>query len=97
MKLVPGHDGFEKGIAIAYGLAADGKTNKKGVPKSLMHLALTIVLTDTRPAGAFGLLVPVFKWLAKRAREKGIETTLLENIIMRKIKGRLFIILNPAI
>jgi mannose-6-phosphate isomerase-like protein (cupin superfamily) len=78
VKLSPGHDGFEKGIAIAYGLAADGKTNKKGVPKSLTHLALIIVLTDTKPVGLAGWLMPLFRILARRAKRKGIEKVLLE-------------------
>ena len=78
VKFTPGHEGFPKGLAIAYGLAADGKTNKKGMPKSLTHLALLIVLTDTKPTGMFGLLFPVFKWLAKKARRSGMEKMLLE-------------------
>jgi mannose-6-phosphate isomerase-like protein (cupin superfamily) len=73
----PGHEGFEKGISIAYGLAGDGLTNKKGIPKSFIHLALIIVLTDTRPAGPIGLLMPLFKWVAKRARKNGVEQDLL--------------------
>jgi mannose-6-phosphate isomerase-like protein (cupin superfamily) len=78
IKLQPGHDGFEKGIAIAYGLATDGKVNKKGVPKSIAHLALVMMLTDTYPAGILGLLRPLFKRIATRARKKGIEKELLE-------------------
>lgn len=78
VKFTPGHDGFAKGIAIAYGLAADGKTNSKGIPKSLTHLALLIDLTDTRPTGILGWLYPLFKWLAKRARRNGVEEALLE-------------------
>jgi len=78
VKFAPGHEGFPKGLAIAYGLAADGKTDKKGVPKSFTHLALLVLLTDTKPVGASGMLMPVFKWLAKRARRNGIEKALLE-------------------
>lgn len=78
IKFVPGHEGFGKGIAIGYGLAADGKTNKKGVPKSLMHLALLITLTDTKPTGIMGMLFPVFKWLANKAKKNGTEQALLE-------------------
>ena len=77
VKFVPGHEDFPKGIAIAYGLATDGKTTKKGVPKSLMHLAMIIVMTDTKPAGLMGTLFPLFKWLAKRAKKKGIQDELL--------------------
>jgi mannose-6-phosphate isomerase-like protein (cupin superfamily) len=78
IKFAPGHDGFIKGIAIGYGLAADGKTNSKGIPKSIMHLALLIDLTDTKPTGIMGLLFPLFKWMAKKARRNGIEQQLLE-------------------
>lgn len=77
VKLQPGNDGFEKGIAIGYGLAADGKTNKKGVP-GFMHLSMLLVLTDTRPANALRFLMPIFKWFAKRAKKKGIEDELLK-------------------
>src|SRR4030095_12705680 len=66
VKLQPGHEGFEKGIAIAYGLAKDGKANKKGTPKSFKHLCLIIALTDTRLYGAMGILMPLIKWIAKR-------------------------------
>jgi mannose-6-phosphate isomerase-like protein (cupin superfamily) len=78
VKLEPAHDGFIKGIAISYGLASDGLTNKKGIPKSLMHLALLISLTDTRPYGPIGWLMPLFIWLAKRARKNGMEDVLLK-------------------
>jgi mannose-6-phosphate isomerase-like protein (cupin superfamily) len=78
VKFVPGHEDFVKGLAIAYGLAADGKTNSKGIPKSLVHLALLTVLTDTKPTGLLGNLFPLFKWLAKKARNSGTEKGLLE-------------------
>jgi mannose-6-phosphate isomerase-like protein (cupin superfamily) len=78
VKFVPGHEDFVKGLAIGYGLAADGRTNKKGVPKSLRQLALLIALTDTKPAGAMGLLFPFFTWLAKKVRANGEEQALLE-------------------
>ena len=77
IKFTPGHEGFVKGIAIGYGLAADGKTNSKGFPKSLMHLALLITLTDTKPVGVMGLLFPFFKWLANKAKKNGTEDKLL--------------------
>jgi mannose-6-phosphate isomerase-like protein (cupin superfamily) len=78
IKLQPGHPGFEKGIAIAYGLAGEGRSSKKGVPKSVTHLALIMMITDTHPAGVLGLLKPVFRRLANRARRKGVERALLE-------------------
>lgn len=83
VKFVPGHEGFVKGLAIAYGLATDGKTSSKGVPKSLIHLALLTVLTDTKPTGLLGTLFPFFKFLAKWARTNGTEWRLLEKYYYR--------------
>jgi mannose-6-phosphate isomerase-like protein (cupin superfamily) len=73
----PAHDGFIKGLAIAYGLSRDGKTNRSGIPKDPRLLALLMALTDTRPTGPIALLMPLFAWLARRVRRKGIEETLL--------------------
>lgn len=78
IRFVPGHEDFVKGLAIAYGLASDGKTTKKGMPKSLTHLAMLMVLTDTRPSGMMGHMFPVFKWLAARALKDGRQQSLLE-------------------
>lgn len=78
IQFAPGHEGFIKGLAIAYGLAADGKVTKRGLPKSLVHLALLMTLTDTKPAALPGLVYPLFKWIARNARKKGIEQALLE-------------------
>lgn len=78
IRFTPGHEGFEKGLAIAYGLASDGKTNRKGIPRNIRHLALLVTLTDTNPAGITSMLSPFFDWLAKRARKNGIEQELLE-------------------
>lgn len=78
IKLLPGHEGFEKGIAIGYGLAADGRTNKKGVPKKLSHFALLISLTDTKMPKLGWLLDPLFAFLAKRAKRKGVEQELTD-------------------
>ena len=78
IKIAPAHEGFIKGIAIAYGLAADGLSNKKGVPKSLLHLALIIHLTDTIATGPLRWMMPLFGWMARRARKKGIEQQLLD-------------------
>ena len=78
VRFVPGHEGFIKGLAIAYGLAADGKTTKKGIPKNIIHLAMLIVLTDTRPSGILKFMFPLFKWLAAKASKDGTQQILLE-------------------
>ncbi len=78
VKLQPENEGFEKGIAIAYGLAVDGRTNRKGIPRSFMHLSLVVILTDTIPSGVLSVMMPLFRLFAKRARKNGIENELLE-------------------
>ena len=69
----PGSTGFERALQIAYGLATDGKANKQGLPKNLYHLAVIFVLGEGRMPGAFALVMPLFPFLAARARKKGIE------------------------
>ncbi|GEO03623.1 hypothetical protein AAE02nite_12870 [Adhaeribacter aerolatus] len=77
VELRPGHEGFEQSIKIAYGLACDGLTNNKSVPKKFSHLALVLTLSDTYLPGFLSLLMPVFKWKARQARKRGIEKELL--------------------
>lgn len=77
IKFMPAHENFIKGIAIAYGLAEDGKTSAEGQPKNLMHIALLLDLTDTRPTEMPVFLYRIFRWIAKIARLSGMENKLL--------------------
>lgn len=77
VKLVPGCEGFENGLKICYGLASDNKTNKKGIPKSMAHLSILFVMTDSNIPGFFSLIQPILKWKAKRAIKKGIDKELI--------------------
>jgi mannose-6-phosphate isomerase-like protein (cupin superfamily) len=75
----PGQPGFEKGLAIGYGLAKDGLTNKKGVPKNFTHLAVLMHLTQSYiPGIIFSFLNPVITWIAVRAIAKGEDKKLVE-------------------
>lgn len=74
----PGSTAMEQTLQIVYGLAADGKTNKEGVPTNLYHLALVFTLSNSMMPGVFALLTPFFRLLAKKARKKGIEQALIE-------------------
>jgi quercetin dioxygenase-like cupin family protein len=64
---------FEKSLRIAYGLARDGKTNKKALPKSIWHLALLFQLGEGYipglplpiQRGMFGTLASIAKLLGK--------------------------------
>ena len=74
----PGSTGFEQTLQILYGLATDGKANKQGLPTNIYHLAVLLILGDSRLGGGASLLMPVFRLLAARARKKGIERALIE-------------------
>jgi mannose-6-phosphate isomerase-like protein (cupin superfamily) len=62
---------FEKALRIGYGLAADGKTTKKGLPKNFWHAILLFHFSETYLHGIplwlqtslIGLLVRVAKWI----------------------------------
>ncbi len=75
--ITPGHTGFENGIKIAYGLAADGLTNKKSIPKNFTYLALLFTMSDGNIPGLFSLMTPLLRWAANRARKRGIEQELI--------------------
>jgi quercetin dioxygenase-like cupin family protein len=77
VKLTPGHEQFEHGLAIAYGLARDGKVSRKGIPKNIDHMAVLLKLTDTKIPGLFSMIHPIMKWRAKKAIEKGIHQQLI--------------------
>ncbi len=77
VKITPGGR-FIEGLSIAYGLAEDGFTNKKGIPKNFDHLALLLELSGTRLTGWMRIIEPMILRRAKTARAKGIEKELLE-------------------
>lgn len=67
VELRPAQPGFEKAMAIAYGLAADGLVTKRGIPKKFAHLSLVVVLSNALPAGFARLMMPLFRWKATRS------------------------------
>ncbi|HLP93146.1 MAG TPA: cupin domain-containing protein [Saprospiraceae bacterium] len=75
--LNPGSEGFETTIYVAYGLAADGLTTRKSVPKNPYHLALLLHWGDTQMPGLMRWFEPVFRWLARVAIRKGIDRELI--------------------
>ncbi len=76
IELRPGSSGFEKALRVAYGLASDGLSNSKGLPKNLYHTALLFEWGEGRMPGVFAFLGPLFGLLARRARRKGIDRQL---------------------
>ncbi|MBO2009971.1 cupin domain-containing protein [Hymenobacter negativus] len=78
----PGHEGFENSLRLVYGLAADGLTDAKSVPKQFTHLAIMAVLGDLNLPGLRRVLAPVLRWVAHRAQRKGTMQALLAKYLI---------------
>jgi len=77
VKISPARQSFEDGLRIAYGLASDNRTNKKGIPKSLTHMSLLFYLTDTGLPGFLSWIGFFLDWKAKKAIKKGVDQELI--------------------
>lgn len=75
--LIPAHEGFEKSLAIVYGLASDGLVNKKGTPKSFRHLAIIAIMSGTNLPGLFSSIEWIFEMVAKSKKSKKIQEELI--------------------
>lgn len=73
----PGSADFEIMLQVAYGLANDGLTNRKGIPKNMEHLALTFQWGGACLPGLFSVLAPLMQWIARRAMRKGVDKMLM--------------------
>ena len=78
VKIKPGHTGFENSLRIIYGLAEDGLTNKKSLPKSLKHTAIIVCMSDMNVPGLLTLLYPILKRMANKAKANGEEKKLID-------------------
>ena len=81
VELTPGHRGFEQALQIGYGLAEDGLTNDRGIPKNLVYAGVLMDMGEMRVAGPLRLLVPVFKLLARWGRRRGVDAALVERYV----------------
>ncbi|HTF19765.1 MAG TPA: cupin domain-containing protein [Chryseolinea sp.] len=64
----PAQPGFERAIAIGYGLAADGLVDKRSIPRDLRHQALLFTMSGMVPSGFGKLLVPLLRLIAATSR-----------------------------
>lgn len=76
--IVPGSTGFEYALRILYGLAADGETDKKGIPRNIITLAAVSAMSDMHPAGAGRLISPLFGLFNRIAKQSGITNKLID-------------------
>lgn len=78
IKLRPGHTGFENSLRILYGLAGDGLTNNKSIPKRLKHAAIIVCMSDMNVPGFLTLIYPLLKRMANKAKADGEEQKLID-------------------
>ena len=76
IELRPGQPGFETSIRVVYGLAADGKVLKNGVPRNPLYAALLLDWGETRLSGAAAILERGLRLLARVARRAGVDRKL---------------------
>ncbi len=78
VKLRPGHTGFENSLRILYGMAEDGLTNNKSIPKSLKHTAIIVCMSDMNVPGMLTLLYPLLRRIANKAKANGEEQKIID-------------------
>lgn len=77
VRLETASPGMEISLQVAYGLARDGRTTKKGIPRNPYHLAMLLHWSDTHLPKLIRFLDPVFRWLHQQAIRKGIDQELI--------------------
>ena len=76
VELRPGRPGFEKALRVVYGLAADGRVLKNGVPRNPLHAALVLEMGEVRLPGAYAALERTLGLLVRLARWRGVDREL---------------------
>jgi quercetin dioxygenase-like cupin family protein len=81
VELAPGHRGFEQALQIGYGLAEDGATNAKGMPKNLVYAAVLLDMSEMSLAGPTRALLPLLRVLARWGRRRATDAKLVERYV----------------
>jgi quercetin dioxygenase-like cupin family protein len=81
VELQPASRGFEESLQVAYGLARDGQTNRKGMPKSPLALSWLFVISESNLPGWRSIFEFVLHYQAKVALRKGIDRMLREKYV----------------
>jgi hypothetical protein len=76
VELRPGSRGFEKGLRVAYGLAADGRVLKNGVSRNPLQASLLLEMGEVRLPGAYAALQRILGLPAHLARWRGVDREL---------------------
>ncbi len=75
----PGNLNFERALRVGYGLARDGQTTAKSIPKNPLELAVMAEWSNTEmPSAASVIIKPIFSQLLSLAKRRGVDKRLLE-------------------
>jgi quercetin dioxygenase-like cupin family protein len=81
VKLTPASRGFEQSLQVGYGLARDGQCKPNGFPKDKLALAWLFEISESNLPGWMSIFEFILRRQARKAREKGIDKTLLEKYV----------------
>ena len=79
--LEPASRGFEESLQIGYGIARDGGSDKKGMPKDKLALAWLFSISESNLPGWRSIFEGLLRSQAKKAVKKGIDKELREKYV----------------
>lgn len=81
VELRPASRGFEQSLQVAYGLARDGETNKKGLPKNPLALAWLFDISESNLPGWRSIFEFILRRQAAKAKRIGLDRKLVEKYV----------------
>ena len=87
MELRPKSPGFETGLRVAYGLAADGRVLENGVSRNPLQAALLLEMGEVRLSGAYAALQRILGLLAHLARWRGVDRELKRRYLRQTVSA----------
>jgi quercetin dioxygenase-like cupin family protein len=76
VELRPGHEGFERALAVTYAMAAEGRVDRQSRPRNPVHGAVLLAWSEMGLPGAGAVLERPLRALAAAARICGVERRL---------------------
>lgn len=83
VKIEPASVHFEAFLQIMYGLARDGKTNRRGIPRNPLHIGAISLLGETFPPrwSLLGILSAIFRYIGHWAAKRGVLSKLKDQYV----------------
>ncbi len=81
VELRPASRGFEQSLQVAYGLARDGETNSKGLPKSALALSWLFDISESNLPGWRSIFEFILRRHAAKAKRIGLDKALIDKYV----------------